>query len=250
LSVVLPVCDESASFPTFFAALRRVLESNFGEGPVEVVVINNGSTDDTSGVVNRIFSELNGEKFVTVYREFRWRDYSEAVRRGVLLTRGEYIAWLGVDIEDLGSIGRGLGVLKRANADIVILSKYLGADWRPAKRIIMNRLYTILIRLLDGLWYSDIEGFMIITRKAKPLLDSLGFSRGNTLNLNLIYFAKKLGIRIEEAPFYAFEERKSVFLRALAPIVWLNLVSVLTVHKSFKRFAEMNSYTHTSIRQP
>ena len=105
----------------------------------------------------------------------------------------------------------------------------------------MNRLYIVLVRLLDGLWYSDIEGYMIVAGRAKSLIDSLGFSRGNTLNLNLVYFGKRLGMRIEEAPFFAVEQRKSVFLTALASMIWLNLVSVLTVHRSFKRFAEARS---------
>ena len=246
---MLPVLNESESLPPFLASLGSYLRANFNDETIEVIVINNGSTDDTSGVATRTLELMGSERVVTVYREFRWRDYSEAVRRGILLARGQFVAWLGVDIEDLGSIRRGLSVMKQKKADIVILSKYLGADWRPTWRILMNRSFVALVRLLDGLWYSDIEGYMIIARRAVPLLNSLGFSRGNTLNLNLVFFGRRLGMRIEEAPLYVTERRRSVFLTALARVVWLDLMSVLTVHKSFKRFAGMRSHQHISVRQ-
>ena len=185
-----------------------------------------------------------------IYREYPWRDYSEAVRRAILLTTGERVAWLGVDIDDIASIGRGLKALDESNAELVILSKYRGADWRPARRVMLNRVFNFLARALDGLWYSDIEGYMIITSRVRPLFSSLGFSRGNTINLNLLYFAKKLGIRVVEAPLYVTEKRKSVFLRALPRLVWLDLKSILSVHMEFKRFAEMRSHRHSSLRKP
>jgi len=143
-----------------------------------------------------------------------------------------------VDIDDIASIGRGLKALDDSKADLVILSKYRGADWRPARRVALNRAFNFLARALDGLWYSDIEGYMIIRSHVKPLFRYLGFSRGNTINLNLLFFAKKMGIRVVEVPLYVSEKRRSVFLRALPRLMWLDLKSILAVHLEFKRYTK------------
>jgi len=214
------------------------------------VILNNGSTDDTSRVANTAVSGAGLQRAELIYREYPWMDYSEAVRRAVLLASGDMIVWLGVDIEDISSIGRGIRALSGSNADLVILSKYKGADWRPARRVALNRTFNFLARVFDGLWYSDIEGYMIIRSRVKPLFRFLGFSRGNTINLNLLFFAKKLGIRVAEAPFYVTEKRKSVFLRSLPRLMMLDLRSFLAVHSEFKRFAEMMSHRDSSIRKP
>lgn len=247
LSIALPVCNEAANLPRFFDSLGSYLDSNLNGVPVEIVIINNGSTDETSRVARTI---PNSKERVVVYREYPWRDYSEAVRRAVLLSRGDRVAWLGVDIDDLASIGRGLDMLDMSGADLVILSKYLGADWRPARRVVLNRVYNFLGGFFDGMRYSDIEGYMIITSKVRSIFESLGFSRGNTINLNLLYFAKKQGMRVVEAPFYVAETRESVFLRGLPRLAWLDLKSMLTIHQKYKRFAEMRSHRDSGIRQP
>ena len=249
MSVVLPVASESEILPQFVGRLREYLATNFKDESVEVIIVNNGSTDDTAGVANRLLAELNLVGFQTAYLEYNWKDYSEAVRKGVLLSHGEHVVWLGVDIDDIGCIGRGLRVMKETGADLVLLSKYRGADWRPAKRVIINRVYNFLVRALDGLWYSDAEGYMLISSRVRPLFNSLDFSRRNTLNLNLLYFSKRLGFHIEEAPFFVTEKRRSVFLMALPEIVLHDLKAVVTVHLKFKQFAELRSYPNRSVRQ-
>jgi glycosyltransferase involved in cell wall biosynthesis len=230
--------------------LSAYLESNFRDERVQVIISNNGSTDDTSAVAKRFLAEMGARGIETAYLEYDWKDYSESVRKAVLLANGEHIVWLGVDIDDLGCIGRGLRVAKETGADVVLLSKYRGADWRPAKRVFINRAYNILVRAFDGLWYSDAEGYMLISSRVRPLFDSLGFSRRNTLNLNLLYYCKRLGFHIEEAPFFVAEKRKSVFLMALPQIVLHDLKAVLTVHHRFKEFSELRSHQNRSFRQP
>jgi glycosyltransferase involved in cell wall biosynthesis len=225
------------------------MESSFQSEVVEVIIINNGSTDETAKVVEEFSRSAARDKFAVVHHEFSWKDYSEAVRQGVLLASGEVIVWMGVDIDDLASIGRGWEVLKKTNADVVILSKYRGADWRPAMRVFLNRTYNFIARVLDGLWYSDVEGYMMIAARTKPLFNFLGFSQLNTINLNLLYYCKRLGLRVEEAPFYVGEKRQSVFLSSLPKIVWLDLKAVVLVHHRFKKFAEARPNKNRGIYQ-
>jgi glycosyltransferase involved in cell wall biosynthesis len=249
LSVVLPVLNESRMLREFFAELSNYIESRLQSESVEVIIINNGSNDDTGKVATELIETNKAGRIELSYFEYAWSDYSEAVRRGVIEAKGEYIAWLGVDIEDMACLVRGLNVLKGTGADMVVLSKYRGADWRPARRICMNRAYNFCVRILDGLWFSDIEGYMIISHRIKPLFHFLGFSRANTLNLNLLFFGKRLGLSIKEAPFYVAEKRKSVFLKKLPKIVALDLVSAVRVHSRFKQFQEAIPHRNTSLRE-
>jgi len=220
---------------------RRELQSR----RIEWILVENGSIDGSDTLVRSLGQSLAKRGEHVRIRNYKWADYSEAVRQGVLLSEGHEIVWLGVDIPDIASISRGLKVLEEREISAVLLSKYEGADWRPFLRIAINRTYNFLTRVFDQLWLSDVEGYMMIKKTVKGLLEYIDFSEANTINLNLLFFCKKLHMRVGHAPIYIYETRHREFLGFVGRVAWTNLIAIILIHKRFKQYSIRQRWAKT-----
>jgi len=93
-------------------AITSVLAQTFPD--FELIIIDDGSTDDTKEVVSRF--DDNRIKYI---RHEKNRGYCVALNTGVKASRGEYIAFLDSDDEYLPSkIDEQLAVFKQADSDV------------------------------------------------------------------------------------------------------------------------------------
>ncbi len=90
ISVVIPCYNQGAFLPD---AVRSVAGRSH---PVEVVIIDDGSTDATSGIAARLAEERRPELNVRVVRQPN-EGVSRARNRGLLESRGDYIVFLDAD---------------------------------------------------------------------------------------------------------------------------------------------------------
>lgn len=108
LSVVIPCLNEADTVGDCVATARRALDANTISG--EVVVADNGSTDDSRAVAER-----SGARVVPVAA----KGYGSALMGGIAAARGRYVIMGDADGSyDFGEIPRFLGPL-RAGFDLV-----------------------------------------------------------------------------------------------------------------------------------
>ncbi len=94
-SLVVPVLNEQEVLPSTYAKLTHVLE---GLGlPFEVVVVDNGSTDQTAELMRQICTDDPRWKFIRFSRNF---DYQNSITAGMLAARGEAIMVIDADLQD------------------------------------------------------------------------------------------------------------------------------------------------------
>src|SRR6266566_3911782 len=122
LSIVMPVYNESG---TVRSAIERVLAVDY-PCPVELVVVDDGSTDETTDILR----ELTGLG-VRLVRHPRNRGKGAAVRSGVTEAAGSHMIILDADLEySPDDIPALLGPVLRGRADHVFGTRVFGLNTR------------------------------------------------------------------------------------------------------------------------
>jgi glycosyltransferase involved in cell wall biosynthesis len=148
VSIVIPVYNE---FRTFGQVLERVRRAPLPAGCVkEIVVIDDGSTDETAQMHSGMLGEVT-------HRRISHSGKGSAIRAGIELATGDIVLIQDGDLEyDPSDYARILEPIVRGQADIVYGSRFLGqtvAMARPNR--IANRVLTAAANLLYGAQLSD-----------------------------------------------------------------------------------------------
>lgn len=97
LSIVIPVYNRAGSIArTVISVLRSVAEANLGDGRVEMIVVDDGSKDDSAAIAEAAAREVDAGVEVTVLRQANG-GAGAARNFGVTRARGGYIAFVDSD---------------------------------------------------------------------------------------------------------------------------------------------------------
>ena len=201
LSLVIPAFDEALRLPRSLATALAHLEACTRS--FEVIVVDDGSRDDTAAIAARILSSLGDRG--RLLRLASNRGKGAAVRTGALAARGAQVlvsdADLSTPIEELGELARAI----EAGADVAIGSRALDRRRvvlrQPLAREWSGRLFNLVVRLfaLRGIHDSQC-GFKLFRRAviepvfSRARIDRFGF------DVEILAIAKHLGFRITEVP--------------------------------------------------
>lgn len=194
LSVVIPAFNEAGRLgPT----LEAVENHRFGT-PYEILVVDDGSTDDTARLARR-------HAHVQVLRGPH-RGKGGAVRAGMLAACGRWVLMTDADLSTpLAEFARLMLAAEREGSLLAIASRGLrGAvieEAQPLYRVAMGKTYNLLVRalLLPGIWDTQC-GFKLFERSAARQIFSRTRLDGFGFDAESLYIARQLGYRIVEVP--------------------------------------------------
>ncbi len=207
LSVVMPAHNEAGYLET---AVREVDEGLRARGHEnEILVVENGSTDDTLAVGRRLADAIPS---VQVSKR-AGADYGAALRDGILAARGEFIVTFDVDYYDLGFVDDALKLLtsdQRVPAIVVGSKRAPGArDERPWPRRLVTTVFSMLLRTVFSLSVSDTHGMKAMRRvDVEPIVEHCRF-RTDLFDTELVIRTERAGFPIGELPVTAQERRPS-----------------------------------------
>ena len=201
LSLIFPCYNESERLPQTLAAYLAQLSRE--PGAVEVLVVDDGSTDETFAVACAVAAR---DRRVRVIRSQPNHGKGFGVRTGVLEAEGELIVFTDADGSyGPGEVARVAAAL--AEAPVAIGSRPVGwATGTPARRL-ASRLFNRAIRALLGLPFGDTQcGLKGFRRHAA--LEVFGHARldGFAFDAEVLFLARRLGLVVSEVPVRA-EER-------------------------------------------
>jgi glycosyltransferase involved in cell wall biosynthesis len=190
LTVVMPVYNE---VKTVRMVIDRVLDLDLD---VELIVVDDGSTDGTRDVL----SNLDDERVRVVFQE-RNQGKGAAVRTGYQHARGEFVTIQDADLElNPAEIPALLQPILDGTADVVYGSRFVyGWAHRNALNAFANRFLSGLTNVLYGTRIRDMEACYKVFRT--ELLTHFTL-RANRFDFEPEITAKlsKMGLRIVELP--------------------------------------------------
>jgi glycosyltransferase involved in cell wall biosynthesis len=183
VTVILPALNEAAALPVALASFPP---------EVDLLVVDNGSTDQTAAV-----AAAHGARVVHEPR----RGFGAACWAGVQAAPGELLVFADADGSfDGADLAAVAGPVLRGEADLVVGSRLARREpgAMSALAALENRLLALTCRLLFGVPVSDLGPFRAIRRE---VLLALGMTdRGSGWPLEMLGRAGAAGLRVAEVP--------------------------------------------------
>ncbi len=205
VSIVVPAYNEAELLPDHLASILDHAAHRPWEA--EIVVVDDGSTDGTAGQVER-FAATHGQ--IELLRQPN-RGKGAAVRRGMSTVAGGIRGFTDADgSTPIEEIDRMLAALE-AGAAVAIGSRARRDATRRVRahlhRKILGRVFNLFVKQLlgltdrDGRPIADTQcGFKWFTADAAERIFERLREDGFAFDLELLYFADRLGLPVAEIP--------------------------------------------------
>ena len=198
LSVIIPAYNESARIVATLEALSLYLRAQ--PFTWEVITVDDGSEDDTAAIVEQWSAGKARFKLERIPHAGK----GAAVRHGMLAARGEYRFMCDADLAmPIDHLSDFLKYMSEGN-DIVIGSRQIAGANRygePQSRHLLGRAFNKLVQMLAVRGFHDTQcGFKCFSAAAADALFPFQRTTGWGFDVELLFLAKKRGMRVLEIP--------------------------------------------------
>lgn len=221
LSVIIPAYNEAKRLPLTLIDVDKHLEDQ--EYSYEILVVNDGSTDNTAEIVNRLIPLIENLKLIDNKEN---KGKGAVVRQGMLCAKGTWRLFMDADNSTSVVEFNKMVPYFKDGYEVVIGSRDVkGSRTVPAqpwyRRMLgnMGNLF-IQILLLRGIWDTQC-GFKCFSDEAAEKVFNLTKIDRWGFDVEALALAKKLGYKIKEMPvFWVNDIRSHVGASAYLQVLW------------------------------
>lgn len=197
LSLVIPCYNEAAGLPKLVDRCAEVLSSS----ELEILFVNNGSTDESAELLDRLTAPHSNFRVVTVKEN---KGYGFGILSGLEAARGEYIGWTHADLQtDPNDAVRALEIIEKESVPCFVKGRRYG---RPLGDRFFTFGMTVFELIVLRHWLMDINAQPTIFPKS--FFDSWKNAPHDfSLDLFAFYQAKQAKLKTIRFPVY-FGERE------------------------------------------
>lgn len=200
LSVIIPAYNEEKRVLSTLSKICAYLSTK--DFPYEIIVVDDGSTDNTLQMVKN-FASSDNHIVILINEQNSGKGYS--VRKGMLSARGEYVFFTDADLSTpIEEIEKCLPYLINGY-DVVIGSRSMpGSDIlvrQPWYREKMGKIFNFMVNmvLLKGIIDTQC-GFKGFKREAVKTVFNRCKIDGFSFDVEALYLSRKYNFKIKEIP--------------------------------------------------
>ena len=210
-SIVIPAYNESARIGR---TLTHVLDCVHKSGwQAEVLVVNDGSLDDTAQVIRGFIAK---DPIVKLIENPGNRGKGFSVRNGILHAVGDIVMFTDADLSSPMEEAELLFTAIREGCDIAIGSRWLERKrqtiQQPLYRQFFGRCFNAVTRIIMGLPFADTQcGFKAFRRPVAQTVFQLQRIERWGFDPEILFIAIKRGFSIREVPVtWGHDERSRI----------------------------------------
>lgn len=193
LSIVIPAHNEELRLPPVLAAFERFYSERLGDA-VEIIVVVNGSTDNTLSMTQQF---AQSHQIVSVINEPRRVGKGGAVLLGLRRSRGEFVGYVDADgsttPEAYFELVEGIG-----DAGCIIASRWMKGSVvepkQPLSRRVASRIFNFMVNLFFGFRVHDTQcGAKLFSRQAlDAVLPEIGITKW-AFDVDMLFCVRRHG---------------------------------------------------------
>jgi glycosyltransferase involved in cell wall biosynthesis len=240
LSIIIPARNEADRITRTLIELDRYLERV--PFSYEIIVSEDGSKDETLGVVERMTRLITHLRVITPEGDFK-KGKGAAIARGMLAAKGEFRLYIEADNAiSIEHFMDGIFPLLRRNApDIIVGSKVsctCGDEQKHAMSFLENLVYSAIQKTSLPEYTHIYCGFKCFSADAAVRIFSLQKITGKGFDAEVLMLAKRLGYVVEEIGVICKNQRRTP--RSVQDLVHVGLDAVRTRYYIRRNTYELN----------
>ena len=193
ISLVLPAYNEADNIEPMVAEATPALEAVADD--YEIIVVDDGSADDTAGVTQRV---MESHPHVRLVEHEVNQGFGAAVFTGFTSAEKDWIFYTDADRQFvLAELERFIPHMEEAD----LIAGYRAPRRDPFMRVFYGKGWSALCTLVFGYTVRDVDcGFKLFRREIIEELAPTIESRGATFSIEWLVRAKRAGYRFVELP--------------------------------------------------
>ena len=210
-SIVIPAFNESARIGRALTDVLHSIEKNGWDA--EILVVNDGSTDDTAAIVEGFAA---AHPIVHLIQNDGNRGKGYSVRHGMLQASGSVLMFTDADLSAPMDEAERLFAAIRNGADVAIGSRWLDRGrqtiHQPLYRQFFGRCFNAVTRMVMRLPFADTQcGFKAFTRSAAQTVFQLQRIERWGFDPEVLFIALKRGYKVQEVSVtWGHDERSRI----------------------------------------
>lgn len=240
LSLIIPAYKESSRIGPSLEKIYAYLQTK--DYDAEVIVVDDGSPDDTAGVVRTKFESLSKVaqgRISPRYIELETNlGKGAAVQKGILAAKGDIRIFTDADLSTpIHEVEKIISGIEKEGYDVVIGSRALEGRalvkvHQPWYREMMGRFFNLFVQAFVFRGIKDTQcGFKGFTADAAKKLFSEQKIMGFSFDVEILYLARKFGYKIKEVAVEWYnDERTTVGALSDSSKMFLQLLKIRKLH--------------------
>ncbi|OGU57597.1 MAG: hypothetical protein A2X64_09105 [Ignavibacteria bacterium GWF2_33_9] len=207
ISIVIPAYNEEFRLPNSIKILLEFTAKRKEE--FEIIIVDDGSKDNTVGVAK------NFGNSISVISLEKNSGKGAAVRKGMMSATGDFIFFMDADLSTpIYELDKLLPHLINNEFDVALGSRAVDYSsikiHQPFYREFMGKTFNKIVQLLVVKGIKDTQcGFKGFTKEAARSIFSKTLIDGFSFDVELVYIASKLGLKIKEISVEWYNDEQS-----------------------------------------